>query len=68
MKTRKRSVYAIYKGDKFIDVGTISELAERRNTTEKVILCISPPSKRSKRKNKEKGLELIKLDDDEEND
>lgn len=28
---RPRSIYAVYKGEEFLDVGTIPELAERLN-------------------------------------
>ncbi len=34
---RKRNVYAIYRGDKFIDVGDANELAERQEITKNTL-------------------------------
>lgn len=37
-------VYAIYKGDKFIDVGTIPELSKRLGRTYSAIYFMSTPA------------------------
>lgn len=37
------NTYAIYKGDEFIDLGTIKELSKKHNISEKhyiIILCL----------------------------
>lgn len=40
----KRQLYAIYKGDEFIDVGTADELAERHGVKVKTIQWMSSPA------------------------
>ena len=58
-------IYAIYKGDRFIDVGTAKELAERHNTTVKTIHWYAG-SNRWKNKENKKGLIIFPLDEEEE--
>ena len=41
---RKTIEYAIYKGDKFIDIGTAKELAEKRNVKPETIEFYASPS------------------------
>ena len=44
--------YAIYKGDKFLDIGTAEELAKKFNVTANNIRFLSTPSAKKRRKNK----------------
>lgn len=41
---RKTTEYAIYKGDKFIDIGTAKELAEKCNVKPETIEFYASPS------------------------
>lgn len=36
-------VYGLYKGDKFIDVGTVQELAQKLNVKKETILFLASP-------------------------
>lgn len=56
MKEKKE--YAIYKGDKFIDLGTREYLAKRFGVTEKYISFLASPTAR-KRGKKEDSNKLI---------
>ena len=42
-KKSKEKIYAIYKGDKFIDVGTIPELSKRLGRTYEAIYFMTTP-------------------------
>lgn len=44
MIKRKNVEYAIYKGDKFIDIGTAKELAEKCNVKPETIAYYSSPA------------------------
>lgn len=57
--------YAMYRGDKFIDLGTAKELAERHGVTERTIKYYAQ-SNRWKNENKGNRLEVIPLDEEEE--
>ena len=39
---RKARVYALYRGDEFIDLGTIEEMAERLGMTRKLYIFTDP--------------------------
>lgn len=41
---KKKVYYAIYKGDEFIDLGTVNQLAKRFNVTPKTIRCMNAKS------------------------
>lgn len=41
---RKENVYALYKGDKFIDIGTKRELAKKYNWTDNFVTFLSSPT------------------------
>jgi hypothetical protein len=64
---RKQSCYALYKGDEFIDLGTITELSERLNIKEQTLWFYTSKvyEKRSEQKNSDNLRILIKI---EEND
>lgn len=67
----KEKIFALYKGDKFIDIGTAKELAKRRNVTPKFIKYLSTPANLNRintRKNKDKpsnAMLCVKIEDEE---
>lgn len=67
---RKTKYYALYKGDKFIDIGTIQYLSNLLNVTPKTIIFYASPAhlrKLNSKKNKKKyteGTIVVKIDDD----
>ena len=46
----KNNYYAVYKGDKFLFLGTIKECANYLNVTEKTIIFYSTPTYRNRSK------------------
>jgi hypothetical protein len=62
---RKRQEYALYKGDEFIDLGTIKELAERLGVNPKTILYYQTPAYKSKSKDNINRKILIKIERDQ---
>lgn len=58
---RKR-IYALYKGDTFIDLGTIEYLAKVLNVSKRTIHFYSTPSYR---KRSENGYIVIRIEDEE---
>lgn len=67
---RPVSDYAIYQGDTFLDIGTVSELAEKFKVTPETIRFWGTPAhlKRMKKSDGEIGDSkiVIKLDDEDE--
>lgn len=60
-------MFALYKGDEFIDLGTRQELAKKMGVTPKTISYLSTPARMRKIKDKEnKSLIAIKIEDDED--
>lgn len=57
-------VYALYKGDKFLDIGTSKELSEKYNIKRKTIQFYSTPS--YKKRMKEHYMCTVKLGREEE--
>lgn len=58
-------LFAAYKGDLFMGVGTKQELADQLGTTLKTIKHCATPSYHKKAEGKENWLVIIKLDEDE---
>lgn len=58
-----KAVYAAYKGDEFVDLGTKRELAESLGVTEKAIELFMSPSYKA-RKSETKTI-VIRIEDDE---
>ena len=58
---KKQAIYALYKGDTFLNVGTAKELAEWWGVTVKTILFYC----HSKRYKRIKGLYVTRLEEDE---
>lgn len=59
----KPVIYAIYRGDKFIDLETKYQLAEKLNVSPKTINYYSTPMYKKRVKNYEKRLLAIKVED-----
>lgn len=60
-----KAEYALYKGDKFIDIGTADELAKKRNVSKRMIYYLSTPTykrKLKKRKKNKNALFVEKID------
>jgi hypothetical protein len=64
---RKESCYALYKGDKFIDLGTIKELSERLEMSTSTLWFYTSKAykKRSEQKNSNNLRILIKIEENE---
>jgi hypothetical protein len=62
---RKENCYALYKGDKFIDLGTIKELSERLGITTATLWFYTSKAyeKRSEQKNSDNLKILIKIEE-----
>lgn len=61
-----RTVYALYKGDKFIDMGTSWELAERRGVTRKSIRNLVGKYYANKVKDKKNRLVAVPIGTDQD--
>ena len=62
---KKPKLYALYKGDEFIDIGTKKHLAEKLNVDEKTIGHYSTPA--YQRRNEYKGWVVIRVEELNEN-
>ena len=67
----KEKIFALYKGEEFIDIGAAKELAKKRNVKPKFIRYLSTPSNKKRianRKNNNKlskALISVKLEDED---
>lgn len=59
---RKKQEYALYKGDEFIDLGTIPEIAKREGVKPKSIYYYNTPAYKKKFKDDANRKVLIKID------
>jgi hypothetical protein len=64
---RKENCYALYKGDRFIDLGTIKELSERLGITTATLWFYTSKAykKRSEQKNSDNLKIIIKIEENE---
>lgn len=62
MRGRPAKEYAIYKGDEFIAIGTIKELAEKTGYAESTLRYCTHPA--SRRHNKGSRLVVFAVDDE----
>lgn len=60
---RKKLEYALYKGDEFIDIGTLEELAKKLNVSTKTIRYYKTPAYKRKGKEDANRKVLIRIDD-----
>lgn len=63
MSKKTEEVYAIYKGDKFIDVGTANEICKNQGWTKKKFLFLKSPTYQNK-PNAGKRLEIFELEEE----
>lgn len=56
-----KSVYAIYKGDEFLDLGTTEEMAKKFNVKKETITFWASPAHKKRVKNK--GKVAVRIDD-----
>ena len=61
-RRRKLSVYAIYQGDKFIDVGTVRDMSKRQGWTENHIRRMTTAIYKEKSNGSPNAYTLIKLE------
>lgn len=59
----KMKEYALYKGDKFIDIGTKEYLAKLLNVRKETIEFYASPTQL--KRNKDNGYVVVRIDDDE---
>ena len=58
-------IYAVYRGDKFIDLGTAYQLAHKLNVSPETIKFYTTPTYKKRMKNSyEKRIIVIKIEDD----
>ena len=65
MNKKHPKVYGVYKGDKFIDVGTADEICRNQGWTKAYFFCLKSP-KYQNSPNKGQRLEIFKLEEDDE--
>lgn len=60
--------YALYKGDNFLDIGTIKDLSKRYNISVKTLRWYSTPCYKNKIKNKKniKSYVVVRIEDEED--
>ena len=61
---RKPSIFALYKGDRFIDVGTIPEMAARHNVKAKTLHFYA--TRIHRKRVSEKGIIVVRLEEDDD--
>ena len=62
--SRKKYVYALYKGDEFIDLGTLEELAKKEGVKKHTILYYQTQAYKRKAKEDKNRRVLIKIEGD----
>lgn len=63
---RVKTIYAVYKGDKFLDLGTVDYLSEKFKVKKETVWYWNSPS--NKRKMKKNRKVAIKIEEDKTND
>ena len=53
--------YAMYKGEKFIDIGTLLQLAKIKNVSLKTMQFYVSPTYRKRRKNSKNAIVLVEV-------
>lgn len=68
----KEKIFALYKGEEFIDIGTAKEIAKRRGVTPEFIKYLSTPANLKRidtRKNKNRisnAMICVKIEEEDE--
>ena len=65
MKAKKNQLYTLYKGDTFIDVGTLDEISERQKMRKQELFRLKVPSYANRKNRRGDSLIFVKLDDEE---
>jgi len=58
----KKSIYALYRGDEFIDLGTAEELARKRGVSKNTIIFISSPTYKKRHKEYDRVILAYKIE------
>ncbi len=61
-----KAIYAIYRGDIFIDLGTLDELSKKFNVKKKTIEFYCSPTYQKRKKDYNKGIIVIRLENENE--
>lgn len=61
-----KTIYAMYRGDKFIDLGTLDELSKKFNVKKKTIGFYCSPSYQKRKKDYDKSIVVIRLEKENE--
>jgi hypothetical protein len=59
--------YALYRGDKFVTIGTIKQIAEETGTKEETIRFYRSPAYARRRGDNADGMFLIEIDEEDDN-
>lgn len=59
----KKNIYALYKGDTFLDLGNIKELAEKFKVKEETLYWYATSTYKKRIKDKENCIIVIKIND-----
>ena len=62
----REKIYALYKGDDYLDEGTVKELAKKYNMSDKSLMCTKCPSRIKKQAKQKKPSNAYMLVDLEE--
>lgn len=60
----KQNIYAVYKGERFIDVGTADYLAKVLGITVKSVWYMATPSYRKRIAKSKDAMEVFKIEED----
>ena len=61
----RRSTFAVYRGDEFVDVGTAEEIAKRLGCKADTIRFYAAPSYQARLKEGSKSLIAVRIEEDE---
>ena len=62
MKKKNKTVYALYKGDTFINLGSVPELAKYLNVSERTIKFYTTKTYKQRREDSNNSIIVIKVD------
>lgn len=61
----KKAQYAVYRGEEFLDIGKADELADRFDTTVKMIYWLANCNRYKNSKHHAKSIEVYRIEEDE---
>lgn len=59
---KSKTIYAIYKGEEFLNLGTVPELAKYLNVSERTIKFYTTKTYRKRRKDSNNSIIVIKVE------